>query len=93
MTSTKAKKVTNKAITTPVLVTQSNDISNNLVGVTDAVLKAVALLGASIIHSAPQFAFQTNQTSVVQLADVFFNYMSGVLKVDSQEATEPVKFG
>lgn len=92
MTSTKAKKISTKAVTTPVLATQSNDISNNLVGVTDAVLKAVALLGASIIHSAPQFAFQTNQTSVVQLADVFFNYMSGALRVETPETAEAPKF-
>lgn len=63
--------------------------TNLLVGATEPVLKGLALFGATELMKQPQFAAQANQASIIQLADLFFNYIIGKVQVEQTGAAEP----
>lgn len=63
------------------------------VGLTAEAIKAFALLASSIMFAAPAFATQANPNNIIALADMFYNFATGSIKVQqpSDEAANPVQ--
>ncbi len=103
MAKTSTMKSTTKAPTAGVKPLATPPANNNMViggtvlALNDQTLKSVAVLAASIMFSAPQFATQTNPTNILGLADLMYKYFINEVKIDtpSTEAKEPEapKFG
>jgi hypothetical protein len=76
------------------------DVSNTLVGVTEPVLRAIALGCSTIMHAQPQFTNQTSPSNIVSMADLMFKYMIGAIvvktpseEVENAEQPEGATFG
>lgn len=85
-----------KAKTTIAPVKSNNDINhtNYLVGVTEPILKGLSLYCATELMKQPQFTTQVSETSIVNLAEFYFRFMTNQVKFDVPVApVEEPKFG
>ncbi len=48
------------------------------------ILKAQCVSAASVLFASPAFATQANPQNIIGLADLFYNYITGTVKVTAE---------